>query len=123
MENELLPAVLSYREYDWEDDTFPKLAYEDSIVYCMHVRGFTRHASSGVKGKGTFLGIQEKIPYLKELGVTTLELQPVYEFPEIEILKPTETIHLDTEEKRPGTAALLGLYQGLLLQPEKCVCL
>lgn len=117
-ENELLPAVLSYREYDWEDDTFPKLAYEDSIVYCMHVRGFTRHASSGVKGKGTFLGIQEKIPYLKELGVTTLELQPVYEFPEIEILKPTETIHLDTEEKRPERLHYWGYIKGCYYSPK-----
>jgi glycogen operon protein len=48
----------------------------------MHVRGFTKHSSSGVKGKGTFAGIVEKIPYLKELGVTTVELQPIYEFNE-----------------------------------------
>ena len=117
-ENEPLPAVLSYREYDWGDDTFPKLAYEDSIVYCMHVRGFTRHASSGVKGKGTFLGIQEKIPYLKELGVTTLELQPVYEFPEIEILKPTETVHLDAEEKRPERLHYWGYIKGCYYSPK-----
>lgn len=68
--------------FDWEKDSMPKLSYEEVIVYCMHVRGFTKHSSSGVKGKGTFSGIIEKIPYLKELGVTTLELQPAYEFNE-----------------------------------------
>ena len=49
----------------------------------MHVRGFTRHSSSGVKGKGTFDGVIEKIPYLKDLGITTVELQPIYEFNEM----------------------------------------
>lgn len=75
-------AVLIDNEYDWEEDRFPGLTYEESIVYGMHVRGFTKHSSSGVKGKGTFAGIVEKIPYLKELGVTTVELQPIYEFNE-----------------------------------------
>lgn len=69
--------------YDWEGDRCPRLPYSQMLVYCMHVRGFTRHASSGVAGKGTFAGIQEKIPYLKEIGVTAVELQPCYEFSEI----------------------------------------
>ena len=68
--------------YDWEQDVFPGLTYEESIGYCMHVRGFTKHSSSGVKAKGTFAGIIEKISYLKDLGITTLELQPAYEFNE-----------------------------------------
>lgn len=71
-------------KYDWSEDTQPNLAYSDSILYCLHVRGFTKHPSSHVKHKGTFQGIQEKIPYLKELGVTTLELLPCYEFEEYE---------------------------------------
>ena len=78
------PATFIREEYDWEGDECPKLSYDECIGYCMHVRGFTMHASSGVKNKGTFLGIAEKIPYLKELGVTTLELQPAYEFDEAE---------------------------------------
>ncbi len=76
-------AVLYDREYDWEEDKFPNLSYEDSVVYGMHVRGFTKHGSSGVKGKGTFAGVTEKISYLKELGITTVELQPIYEFNEL----------------------------------------
>lgn len=74
----------SLDEYDWEEDNQPRIPYEESIVYCLHVRGFTKHASSGVKAKGTFAGIVEKIPYLKELGITTIELQPAYEYVEVE---------------------------------------
>ena len=54
------------------------------MIYAAHVRGFTRHASSGVKAKGTFAGIAEKIPYLKELGINQLELLTVSEFAEVE---------------------------------------
>lgn len=70
--------------FDWEGDRRPKIPYEDCIGYCMHVRGFTRHFSSGVTHQGTFLGIVEKLPYLKELGITTVELQPAYEFLELQ---------------------------------------
>ena len=70
-------------DFDWERDQCPRIPYDRSMVYCMHVRGFTKHASSDVKNRGTFAGIVEKIPYLKEIGVTTLELQPAYEFTEM----------------------------------------
>lgn len=70
-------------EFDWGEDSNPRIPYRDALVYCLHVRGFTKHPSSGVKGKGTFSGIVEKIPYLKEIGVTTIELQPAYEFTEL----------------------------------------
>lgn len=69
-------------EFDWGQDGFPRIPYSRVVAYCMHVRGFTKHSSSGVKHKGTFAGIREKIPYLKEIGVTTVELQPAYEFTE-----------------------------------------
>lgn len=81
-EEEDFKALLSDSGYDWEEDALPRISYEESVVYGMHVRGFTMHASSGVKGKGTFAGVVEKIPYLKELGITTVELQPIYEFNE-----------------------------------------
>lgn len=66
--------------FDWGDDKRPKLAYAQMVCYCLHVRGFTKHISSGVRNRGTFMGIAEKIPYLKGIGITTLELQPAYEF-------------------------------------------
>lgn len=77
-----LKAYIPTDTFDWEQDEKPHLAYQDMIIYLAHVRGFTAHASSKVKSPGTFVGMQEKIPYLKKLGITTLELQPVYEFTE-----------------------------------------
>ena len=62
---------------------------KDLVIYEMHVRGFTRHASSGVKFPGTFAGIREKIPYLKSLGVNCVELLPIYEFDEFENSRPS----------------------------------
>lgn len=69
--------------FDWGGDRCPRIPYHEAVAYCMHVRGFTKHASSGVCHKGTFAGIAEKIPYLREIGITTVELQPAYEFAEI----------------------------------------
>jgi len=68
--------------YDWNDDTPPLIPWEDSIVYELHVRGFTIHPTSGVKQPGTFQGLIEKIPYLQWLGVTAVELLPIHEFDE-----------------------------------------
>ena len=62
--------------------TFACPAFSDLILYKLHVRGFTKHAASGVTKKGTFAGLVEKIPYLKELGINSVLLMPVYEFDE-----------------------------------------
>ena len=70
-------------EFDWEDDVNPEIPYAETILYKLHVRGFTVHASSGVSARGTYAGVVEKIPYLKELGITAVELMPVTEFDEI----------------------------------------
>lgn len=70
-------------KYDWEDDKSPEIPFEDSIIYRLHVRGFTKSKFSRVKHKGTFKGVAEKIPYLKELGITMVELMPAYEFDEL----------------------------------------
>lgn len=69
--------------YAWEGDTSLRTPYEDMILYSLHVRGFTKHRSSNVKCRGTYAGIVEKIPYLKELGITSLLLMPAYEFDEL----------------------------------------
>ena len=68
--------------FDWREDSPIKTPLEDSIIYELHVRGFTAHPSSGVSKPGTFAGLIEKIPHLKELGVTAVELLPVHEFDE-----------------------------------------
>lgn len=69
-------------EFDWEQDQVLRTPFEDSYFYCMHVRGFTKHISSKVLHRGTFMGIVEKLSYLTELGITALELMPAYEFRE-----------------------------------------
>lgn len=68
--------------FDWGTATQSTREMSDLIIYELHVRGFTRHPSSGVSHKGTFAGLKEKIPYLKELGVNAVELMPVFEFDE-----------------------------------------
>ena len=71
-------------DYLWEGDKPLELKPCDLIIYEMHVRSFTNHESSGVRYKGTFAGIAEKIPYLKKLGINCIELMPVFEFDEFE---------------------------------------
>jgi len=68
--------------FDWENATSPDILPEDLIIYEMHVRCFTMHPSSKVKHPGTFLGLIEKIPYLKSLGINAVECMPVFEFDE-----------------------------------------
>ena len=70
-------------DFDWGRNRNPRIPMEDLIIYEMHVRGFTRHGSSGVEYPGTFAGLMEKIPYLKELGVNAVELMPIFEFDEV----------------------------------------
>lgn len=70
-------------DFDWGKSKNPLIPMEDLIIYEMHVRGFSRHESSGVKYPGTFEGLREKIHYLKELGVNAVELMPVFEFDEM----------------------------------------
>ncbi len=71
--------------FDWEGDRHLRRDVSESIIYEMHVRGFTMDDSSGVQHPGTYLGVIEKIPYLKSLGVTAVELMPVHEFPILDI--------------------------------------
>jgi isoamylase len=68
--------------YDWEDDASPGTSFTRTIIYELHVRGFTRHPSSGVKPElaGTYAGLVEKIPYLVDLGISAVELLPVFAF-------------------------------------------
>ena len=71
-------------DYDWQGDVFPRIPFQDLVIYEAHVRSFTRHPSSGVRHGGTFAGLTEKIPYLKELGVNCIELMPIFEYDELE---------------------------------------
>ena len=90
--------------YDWEGDAPLRRPFAETIIYELHVRGFTRHPSSGVAPakRGTYAGLIEKIPYLKDLGVTAVELLPVFQF--------------DPQDAPPGRVELLGLPAGLVLR-------
>lgn len=76
--------------YDWEGDRHPRIPYAHSVIYEMHVGGFTRNPNSGVPAekRGTYAGLVEKIPYLQDLGITAVELLPVHQF--------------DPQDVRPG---------------------
>ena len=75
-------VVVDARSYDWEDDIPLKRRFSRSVIYEMHVAGFTCNPNSGVtpEKRGTFAGLIEKIPYLKDLGVTAVELLPIFQF-------------------------------------------
>lgn len=95
----LRACVVDDEPYDWEGDRPPSHRPEDSIIYELHVGGFTRHGSSRVAAPGSFAGLIEKIPYLQSLGITDVELMPVMAF--------------DVQDVPAGTAALgLGNYWG-----------
>lgn len=86
-------------DYDWEGDVPLYIPLNESIIYEMHVGGFTRHSSSGVEHPGSYAGVIEKIPHLQELGITHVELMPVMAF--------------DPQDVPPKTASLgLGNYWG-----------
>ena len=78
-------GVVISDDYDWEQDKPINHAMQDSIIYELHVGGFTLHPSSKVKHPGTFSGLIEKIPYIKELGVTDIELMPIMAFDEQDV--------------------------------------
>jgi glycogen operon protein len=88
-------------EFDWQDDSPPAIPLSQTVIYELHVRGFTQHPSSGVVHPGTFLGLCEKIPHLKSLGVTAVQLMPILEFDELEQTR-----------KHPATGEWLKNYWG-----------
>ncbi len=83
-------VVVDTSNYDWQGDRHPRIPYSTSVIYELHVGGFTRHPNSGVSEskRGTYAGLIEKIPYLQELGITAVELLPVHQF--------------DPQDVRPG---------------------
>jgi len=95
-----LKSIFNVKSFDWKDDKNPGIPYEDTVLYGLNVRSFTMHKSSGVKNKGTFEGITEKIKYLKELGVTSLVLMPSYEFDECEAFYKKDKTPVSMEEAK-----------------------
>ena len=80
-------CVFVNEPFEWEGDQAPRHPWSKTVIYEMHVRGFTIHPSSAVDHPGTYRGLMEKIPYLESLGVTAVELMPVQEFNETSITR------------------------------------
>lgn len=87
--------IIKEEPFDWEGTSFPHIPMKELIIYEMHVRAFTQHPSSQVAHPGTFLGLIEKIPYLKSLGINAIELMPIHEFNE------NENYHRNPKTKEP----------------------
>ncbi|MCK5477593.1 MAG: glycogen debranching enzyme, partial [Methylococcales bacterium] len=86
--------VVDEADYDWEGDEPLQISSQKSIVYELHVGGYTRHSSASVKNPGTFSGLIEKIPYLEKLGITHVELLPVMAFDEQDVPQGTSDLGL-----------------------------
>ncbi len=80
-------VVIDPDDYNWDGDTPLNTPLTDTVIYEMHVRGFTKSPTSGVDNAGTFAGVVDKIPYLKSLGVTAIELLPIFDFDESPALR------------------------------------
>lgn len=116
-------------QFDWQKTQPLHIPYHESIFYCLHVRSFTKHKSSKVKNKGTFEGLVEKIAYLKELGITAIELLPAYEFEECEKVKDVYSIeyqiqHIDEMKQNSKTCKLnyWGFKEGFYFAPKASYC-
>jgi isoamylase len=78
-------CVFTHEHFHWREDRSLRLPWSQTVIYEVHVRGFTIHPNSGVKHPGTYRGLMEKLPYFRELGVTAVELMPVQEFNEHQV--------------------------------------
>ncbi len=105
-------------EFDWEGDRPLERDFSEMVLYHLHIRGFTAHPSSRVKGKGTFYGAVQKIPYLKELGITAVELMPVTEFEEVETVSAAGPSGDVREEKPTGRLNYWGYGPSFLFAPK-----
>ena len=90
----LRAEIAAADDYDWAGDRPLRRPLEDSVIYELHVGGFTKHPSAGVTEPGTFRGLSEKIPYLQALGITDVELLPVFAFDTQDVPLPTAALGL-----------------------------
>lgn len=112
-------GFLSEEAYDWEEDAGPAIAYEEMILYKLHVRGYTKQARLPAKKRGTFSGLIEMIPYLRELGINAVELMPAYEFMEIPPMKQNTGM---VSRKREEKINFWGYQPGFYFAPKRAYC-
>ena len=109
----------AFETYDWMEDTNPQIPYQEIISYQLHVRGFTRHNGSKVRHKGTFMGVQEKIPYLRQLGINQVKLMPAYEFDEIKKLHAQMSMSYEMRQEEMPRVNYWGYEAGNYFAPKK----
>lgn len=101
-------GLLTDMSFDWEQDEAPEIPLYDTFIYGLNVRAFTMHKSSGVKNKGTFEGITQKISHFQKLGVTAIELMPAYEYEEC----------MKNERKQESRVNCWGFQNGFYFAPK-----
>lgn len=125
--NSQIKSVFTKDVYDWENSKKPHIPFEDTILYGLNVRSFTIDKTSGVKNKGTFEGVIEKLPYLRDLGVTSLVLMPSYEYDECHIIKAKDSLVKTIDEAKErstdkaddvGKLNLWGFTKGYYFAPK-----
>ncbi|RDU23309.1 alpha-amylase family glycosyl hydrolase [Anaerosacchariphilus polymeriproducens] len=121
-ENKDIKCRLNKSTFDWEGDKPLEIPYDKCIIYSLHPRGFTKHNSSKVKKRGTWKGILEKLPYIKELGINVIELMPSYEF--CEIIKEEIPIYTKSEifEEDKSKINFWGYGSGYYFAPKTSYC-
>jgi len=110
-------VVIDTRGFDWEGDAPLRRPMHETVIYELHVAGFTKSPTSGVQHPGTFKGLIEKIPYLKELGVTAVELLPVFSFDHTDVLRVQDGIPL-VNYWGYSTMGYFAPHQGYCTDPE-----
>lgn len=113
-------AMLYVDDFDWEEDRPLKLRFSDIVAYQLHVRGFTKHASSKTLNRGTFGGVTEKISHLKSLGINQVVLMPCYEFDEREMMTGADSLQQNDYMKNPDekTINYWGFKEGFYYCPK-----
>ncbi len=109
------------RSYDWDSDRRPQTPFTESVLYKLHVRGYTKNSNSGVSSKGTFRALKHKIPYFQELGITGIELMPIYDFKEL-ILPEEMTSHPLAQEEKTAKVNFWGYAEGNYFAPKPAYC-
>ena len=117
-----LRSPLCLKPFDWAGDAHPRIPFADSVIYRINVRSFTKSPSSGVVQKGTFDGIIEKIPYLKELGITAVELMPCQEYEELMMPASDYTGPAGNERKPDGRVNCWGYVKAHHFAPKASFC-
>lgn len=115
-------GFLKNEPFDWENDRNPQIPYHETILYKLHVRGYTKSNRNIKSTRGTFQALEEMIPYWQELGINTIELMPAYEFMEGGVAYECPQGKLVSEKQPEGRVNFWGYTPGYYLAPKRSYC-